>query len=581
VSVIMCVEQPALQPDFVDTALLGEVCARTGGRLSLFTGPLLQEQVAQRLQQQLLSDLQHVAGSEAVVKLRVGLGFRGVEVLGAGRITEMGEVELSGVSEDASWTFLLAHDSPIKDEDKVHIQLAVLYTTPFTRKRIVRVHNMTLISSDKPTVIFRNVDLEAVACTLMRQAVQRAMCKPPLPMPSLPAPINGEKERKRQEKSRTADKTSDQPRAFLNGNVVDALFKYRAHCSAQSPRGQLILPEALKTLPVYTLGMLKHPALFENRPQSLPQAMAVQMAQPPPQNTPISPTRSPGNRNYSPSASPRSNNTAGLSPAAAAHYLSRVVVRGNERAFELQRMLSLPVQELINSIYPRVYCLLPMFDGQSHVDLYDEDDDNNASNSNSNGNSEESYHSDCDSPGSAASSPRKVRVCSPRGMMDVNFNTSNQVESCMSSGVNRPLKRRHLLRLLSTMNPSAEMMESDQLYLLDDRSCLWLYVGRSVPQSVLEEVFELQLSAPFSRSDTTPLCNTSRIGRRINSFVELLRSTSPYKQEMKVMWADQLGNNVLMNKFSVRLIEDSVFGMMSYVDYLCTMHTAIQDKLRT
>jgi len=45
VSVLLCVEQPALHPDFVDSALLGGVCARTGGRLTLFSGPLLQEQV--------------------------------------------------------------------------------------------------------------------------------------------------------------------------------------------------------------------------------------------------------------------------------------------------------------------------------------------------------------------------------------------------------------------------------------------------------------------------------------------------------------------------------------------------------
>ena len=36
-------------------------------------------------------------------------------------------------------------------------------------------------------------------------------------------------------------------------------------------------------------------------------------------------------------------------------------------------------------------------------------------------------------------------------------------------GVNPPLRRRHLLRLLSSYNPSAEVLESDQLYLLDDR----------------------------------------------------------------------------------------------------------------
>lgn len=60
----------------------------------------------------------------------------------------------------------------------MHLQLAVLYTTPFTRKRIVRVHNLTLISSSRPSVIFRNVDLEAVTCALLRQALLKAMTRP-------------------------------------------------------------------------------------------------------------------------------------------------------------------------------------------------------------------------------------------------------------------------------------------------------------------------------------------------------------------------------------------------------------------
>jgi hypothetical protein len=225
------------------------------------------------------------------------------------------------------------------------------------------------------------------------------------------------------EKAR-ADPTSDQPRAFLNGTVVDALCKYRASCSAQSPRGQLILPEALKTLPVYALGMLKHPALFENRPQSLPQAMAAQLTQP--QSLPQSPGPSPYHKNLShspgdrfssykqlsssPGSSPRSNALSNaLSPAARAHYLSKVTVRGCERAFELQRVLGLPVKELINSVYPRLYCLLPMLDGHSHLDLQDEDDGDGA------------WTSDCDSPDSTLGSPRRVRVGSPRTAQEVAF----------------------------------------------------------------------------------------------------------------------------------------------------------------
>ena len=177
----------------------------------------------------------------------------------------------------------------------MHIQLAVLYTTAFTRKRIVRVHNLTLLSGSRASTIFRNVDLEACASALMVQAVVRALARPLYP-PLAVMPTSGmycepshsytyallpcyvrvvsatlssltlsllpgstaasladkEKERekewrrKEKEKERTVDKDSLFCRPFINGCVVEVLLQYRVHCSAQSPKGQLILPEALK-----------------------------------------------------------------------------------------------------------------------------------------------------------------------------------------------------------------------------------------------------------------------------------------------------------------------------------------------
>src|SRR5690606_9744425 len=39
------------------------------------------------------------------------------------------------------------------------------------------------------------------------------------------------------------------------------LAAYRRNCSQLSPLGQLVLPEALKLLPIYVLGFLKSPAM--------------------------------------------------------------------------------------------------------------------------------------------------------------------------------------------------------------------------------------------------------------------------------------------------------------------------------
>jgi Sec23/Sec24 helical domain len=42
--------------------------------------------------------------------------------------------------------------------------------------------------------------------------------------------------------------------------VADTLFAYRRHCAQAANPGQLILPEALKLLPLYCLALTKFPA---------------------------------------------------------------------------------------------------------------------------------------------------------------------------------------------------------------------------------------------------------------------------------------------------------------------------------
>ena len=72
-----------------------------------------------------------------------------------------------------------------------------------------------------------------------------------------------EKERRRKEKEKEKDRSVDKDslfcRPFINGCVVEALLQYRVQCSAQSPKGQLILPEALK---VASMTLYPHRILF-------------------------------------------------------------------------------------------------------------------------------------------------------------------------------------------------------------------------------------------------------------------------------------------------------------------------------
>ena len=78
------------------------------------------------------------------------------------------------MGDESSFCFLLRSDSTLKEDDKIHIQLAVLYTTP-TRERRVRVHNLCLMASAVHSLIFKCACLDAVASTMAMLAVERAM----------------------------------------------------------------------------------------------------------------------------------------------------------------------------------------------------------------------------------------------------------------------------------------------------------------------------------------------------------------------------------------------------------------------
>ena len=108
----------------------------TGGRLALFSGPLLQEENAARLGHQLRGDILRIAGNEAVIKVRAldnqrtcrlnnspiqkvrtGLGYRAEPIIGAGRHSVIsGETELCGINEDSTFTVFFRQDAPLKDE---------------------------------------------------------------------------------------------------------------------------------------------------------------------------------------------------------------------------------------------------------------------------------------------------------------------------------------------------------------------------------------------------------------------------------------------------------------------------------
>ena len=69
----------------------------------------------------------------------------------------------------------------------------------------------------------------------------------------------------------------------------------------------------------------------------------------------------------------------------------------------------------------------------------------------------------------------------------------------------------------------------------------------------------------------------SPTARRMAATVDALRAASSIKQELRVVWGDE-PQTAHSQRFGMRLVEDSIYGVMSYVDFLCKLHSKIQAK---
>lgn len=267
--------------------LLAEVSYRTGGRLYLQQSLLpsrLYPQIEQpnsglpalplakpseALAEQLLRAVNAEVAIDARVKLRCpnpGVTLKAYS--GPGNylpLTE--EAELPAVDVKTSFLFELTAPSPgqakshyAQEDTKVSFQFAVLYT-PVNRTdiRLVRVHTLNLYATTKVSVLFRHADNEAIAAFYARRGAEIAL-------------TNSFANNSLANNSNASDTSTncngaERARRLIDNSLIEVLLRYRKMSSTAnlSPKGQLILPESLKTLPMYALGMAKHPAFVENR----------------------------------------------------------------------------------------------------------------------------------------------------------------------------------------------------------------------------------------------------------------------------------------------------------------------------
>lgn len=122
--------------------------------------------------------------------------------------------------------------------------------------------------------------------------------------------------------------------------------------------------------------------------------------------------------------------------------------------------------------------------------------------------------------------------------------------------------------------PTAENLDSEGIYLMNDNDALWLYIGRTVPQVELEELFSVPAHA---RPSSITFNSASPLAMKMEAILNFLRQKCPYKQQLIVIWSELSGSrSIEYVKFTSRLVEDSVYGALSYVDWLCKVHSKIR-----
>jgi len=248
-----------LSQGYVDIATFSDITSSTGGTIYQYTpfNPVLDHD-------QVLNDLKwnvvRPQGLEAVMRLRCSQGLEVDHYLGAfyRQLANVTDVYLPAIDCDKSILATVRHVEKLSAGAECYLQAALLYTTTDGQRRI-RVHTLALPITDNISTVFKGADLDAQISTISRRLAA-----------SLPGTTLGA------------------ARESITSNTVATLAAYRKYCAANSSAVQLILPEALKLLPLYALSLLKGPALKDGaKPDERSLWMSHMMSLPAARITPL------------------------------------------------------------------------------------------------------------------------------------------------------------------------------------------------------------------------------------------------------------------------------------------------------
>merc|ERR1719312_66398 len=215
---------------YIDVATLNQVCRLTGGQVDKYTyfQPDLD---GERFINDLKRNVSRNIVFDAIMRVRTSTGVRPTDFFGSFYMANTTDMELAALNCDMSLACEIKHDDKLTEEDGVYIQAALLYTS-VSGKRRLRILNLSLNTCDNMGDMYRNCELDTVMNFLAKQNISKLM-----------------------------ETSPKQVKESLMSQCANILACYRKNCASPSSAGQLILPECMKLLPLYTNCLLKSDAL--------------------------------------------------------------------------------------------------------------------------------------------------------------------------------------------------------------------------------------------------------------------------------------------------------------------------------
>ncbi|XP_006352770.1 protein transport protein Sec24-like CEF [Solanum tuberosum] len=226
----VCVDVFLTTQSYVDIASISVIPRTTGGQVYYYF-PFSALADSAKLYNDLRWNITRPQGFEAVMRVRSSQGLQVQEYSGNYCKRIPTDVDLPAIDCDKTIMVSLKHDDKLQDGSECSFQSAVLYTTIDGQRRI-RVSTLALPCTTMLSNLFRSADLDTQFACILKQAASEV---PTAPLSRI--------------------------REQVTNLCINILHSYRKFCATVSSSGQLILPEALKLLPLYTLALVKSTGL--------------------------------------------------------------------------------------------------------------------------------------------------------------------------------------------------------------------------------------------------------------------------------------------------------------------------------